>query len=211
MSGRQKPRRGLLTRTSRVSRHLESQTQETVARRRFRETGFRFGVDGTRSRLRARVGTHRAAVRAAGGEVCVERRDASGRGAGHDSCGAWGLAKRGDVVTRGEDNNALRGAGICLRPVRGKRRPSRTDTHTRARTVPNLDSRETEKKIERGGVRSFPPASGSRAASRGRRARSLGDDAVTEARERRDALRRHGPSRGGLTARAFYYSTRYRK
>lgn len=53
------------------------------------------GMCRTRSRLRARVGTHRAAVRAAGGDVCVERRDASGRRVGHDSCGSWeGEARR---------------------------------------------------------------------------------------------------------------------
>lgn len=153
MSGRQKPRRGLLTRTSRVSRHPESQTQETVARRRFRETGFRFGVDGTRSRLRARVGTHRAAVRAAGGEVCVERRDASGRGVGHDSCGAWGLAKRGDLVTRGEDNNALRVAGMPA-PRSGKK-TSESHRHTNPRAngaEPRFSRNRKKDRARRGSI-----------------------------------------------------------
>ena len=93
----------------RLTAALESRTQKTRARAttvRENRVWVRVGCAG-RSRLRARVGTHRAAVRAAGGDVRVERRDASGRRVGHDSCGSWEGEARRFVTTERIDRQQI--------------------------------------------------------------------------------------------------------
>ena len=105
----------------RLTAALESRTQKTRAcddgsGKQGLGSG---GMCRTRSRLRARVGTHRAAVRAAGGDVRVERRDASGRRVGHDSCGSWEGEARRFVTTERIDELTIIKPDTRLSSVRG--------------------------------------------------------------------------------------------
>jgi hypothetical protein len=98
-AGQRKTRGGLLTRTSSRVEDASRVTDRggaTPSRDDGSENRVWVRGGGTRSRPERAAGTHRAAVRAAGGEVRVERRDASGRGAGHDSraCRSGGAARR---------------------------------------------------------------------------------------------------------------------
>lgn len=111
-AGQRKTRGGLLTRTSSRVEDASRVTDRGGATPSRDDGSGKQGLGsggGTRSRPERAAGTHRAAVRAAGGEVRVERRDASGRGAGHDSRACL-------VVTRGglcvPDNNAPQGLRV---------------------------------------------------------------------------------------------------
>ena len=86
---------------------LESRTQRRARATTVRENRVwvRVGCAGRDLVVSARVGTHRAAVRAAGGDVRVERRDASGRRVGHDSCGSGGGEARRFVTTERIDES----------------------------------------------------------------------------------------------------------
>lgn len=100
--------------TARLSSHEPRDTRAMTVREN--RVWVRVGCAGRDLVVSARVGTHRAAVRAAGGDVRVERRDASGRRVGHDSCGSGGGEARRFVTTERIDELTIikRDTKACL-------------------------------------------------------------------------------------------------